>query len=390
MESSHNHLPGGQMSFRTTLSSLWTNIQQQLFPMIEFHVGELPSNYKKLIALLEIIRIEDAFPCTRFNRGRPGRDKKFIARAFIAKSVLRIQHTNQIIHMLEQDKQLRVICGWEVSSKIPSPSKFSRAFKEMSEKSLLSKVHEVLVSKIYEDKIVHHIIKDSTPIIGREKAFKKEGTTKERKALANKRYLEEKKGKLLSRRKKQLQSLNLDEAINELPSKCDMGSKINAQGYLTPWKGYKLHVALTDECIPTGAILTSASLNDCEVAIPLANKSNRAVKNFYDLMDAAYDVDEVKEHSRILGHVPIIDQNPRGKVKKLEKEAEWERKKILNFRTAEDKRYKERFAKERFNASMKDYFGGRGIFYRGSSKVYCHLMFGIIAFTATTVFNFTQ
>jgi hypothetical protein len=137
------------MSFRTTLSSLWTNIQQQLFPMIEFHVGELSPNYKKLTALLEIIRIEDVFPCTRFNWGRPCRDKTFIARAFIAKSFLHIQHTKQFIHMLKQDKQLKVICGWEANNKIPSPSKFSRVFKEISETPLLNKVHEALVSKIY-------------------------------------------------------------------------------------------------------------------------------------------------------------------------------------------------------------------------------------------------
>ena len=33
--------------------------------------------------------------------------------------------------------------------------------------------------------------------------------------------------------------------------------------------------------------------------------------NLYDLMDSAYDAAEIRAHSRALGHVPIIDVNPR-------------------------------------------------------------------------------
>ena len=54
-------------------------------------------------------------------------------------------------------------------------------------------------------------------------------------------------------------------------------------------------------------ILTSASVNDCEVAIPLMTKNSRVATNFYDLMDSAYDVPEIKEYSAVLGHVPLVD-----------------------------------------------------------------------------------
>ena len=37
------------------------------------------------------------------------------------------------------------------------------------------------------------------------------------------------------------------------------------------------------------------------------------VTNLYDLMDSAYDVPEIGWHSYLLGHVPIIDINPRDK-----------------------------------------------------------------------------
>ena len=49
----------------------------------------------------------------------------------------------------------------------------------------------------------------------------------------------------------------------------DKGMKKSAQGYTTIWKGYKVHAAVDDDCIPLAVIITSASLNDCEVAIPL-------------------------------------------------------------------------------------------------------------------------
>lgn len=178
---------------KTTLSGLWNNIQQQLFPLIEDHVGQLSEEYKKLTAILELTRIEEALPCTRFNFGRPCRDRAFIARAFIAKVVLKITYTNQLIRILKRDKQLRIICGWEVTSKIPSESKFSRAFKGFAECFLPEKVHSTLVSELYKGKTIGHITKDSTPICARERALKKEGTRKQRKELVNKRYLKEKK-----------------------------------------------------------------------------------------------------------------------------------------------------------------------------------------------------
>ena len=77
------------------------------------------------------------------------------------------------------------------------------------------------------------------------------------------------------------------------------------------WIGYKLHIDAGDGGIPLSCILTSASVNDSQVAIPLATMSAARVTNLYDLMDAAYDAAEIRAHSESLGHVPIIDVNPR-------------------------------------------------------------------------------
>ena len=86
-----------------------------------------------------------------------------------------------------------------------------------------------------------------------------------------------------------------------------MGSKKNRKGYKETWIGYKLHIDTADGDIPVHAILTSASVHDSQVAIPLMTIGAR-VSYLYDLMDAAYDAAAIHDHSRTLGHQPIVDQ----------------------------------------------------------------------------------
>jgi len=121
---------------------------------------------------------------------------------------------------------------------------------------------------------------------------------------------EEEKLKDQSRMKKQL-NMGLSEMLEDLPKGCDRGSKKSSKGYIESWNGYKLHLDSADSTIPISAILTSASVHDSQVAIPLATVTGQRVQNFYDLMDSAYDVKEIREYSQRLNHVPIIGINPR-------------------------------------------------------------------------------
>jgi len=66
-----------------------------------------------------------------------------------------------------------------------------------------------------------------------------------------------------------------------------------------------------DGGIPIGCLLTSASLHDSQAAIPLATQTGQRVTYLYELMDAAYDAKQVHEFSKSMGHVAIIDPNPR-------------------------------------------------------------------------------
>ena len=133
-------------------------------------------------------------------------------------------------------------------------------------------------------------------------------------------------------------------------------------------------------------MLTSASVHDSQVAIPLATMTAARVTNLYDLMDAAYDDAAIRQRSRDLGHVPIIDVNPRaaaGLKQELAQEAK--RQRLVGHRLAEDLRYGERSTAERVNAAIKDHHGGRSVQVRGADKVMCHLMFGVLCVTAVQV-----
>ena len=48
-------------------------------------------------------------------------------------------------------------------------------------------------------------------------------------------------------------------------------------------------------------------MHDSQAAIPLATLSAERTTNLYDVMDSAYDAAEIKQHSRSLGHIPLIE-----------------------------------------------------------------------------------
>ena len=181
-------------------------------------------------------------------------------------------------------------------------------------------------------------------------------------------------------------TLTVDQMLADLPRPCNVGSKKNSKGYAETWVGYKLHLDVADGQIPISCILTSASLHDSQAAIPLAALSASRITSLYDLMDSAYDAQPIHEYSRQLGHVPIIDVNPRrDAAAKAEIQAEEKRRQLLGYETAAAVRYHERTTVERVNARLKDEFGARTVRVRGNAQVMCHLMFGVLALTADQI-----
>ena len=331
---------------------------------------------------LEIVRIEEFIYSSRGFPGRPPKDRTAIARAFVAKVVYNMPTTRSLLDRLATDSALRRICGWERLNDIPDESIFSRAFAEFSDTRLPERVHATFIKKSYANEIVGHNSRDSTAIEAREKPIKREAIQKVAAKRGRPKQGEERL-KPLTRIEKQANGMSLAGMLNDLPKACDVGTKKNSKGYKVSWTGYKLHIDVADGGIPISAVLTSASTHDSQVAIPLAKMSSERVTHLYDVMDSAYDVPQIHDMSRQLGHIPLIDVHPRrDKALKEEIAAENKRCRLVGHKTAEAIRYNERSTVERVNARLKDEFGGRVVRVRGHAKVMCHLMFGILALTA--------
>jgi hypothetical protein len=352
-----------------TLSQAWESIQGTLFPWLEEELGELSAKQQQLAAILEIVRIESFIPAKQGGPGRPQRSRRVIARAFVAKAVYNMGTTQELVERLRSDPTLRRLCGWERRKDVPDESTFSRAFAELAESKLPERVHAALIEKCEAPRLVGHISRDSTEIEARERAAKKE----KKQELPKKKRGRPKKGeerpKPMTRLERQ-EKMTVEEMIRDLPRVCDIGAKVNSKGNREYWVGYKLHVDVADGQIPISCILTSASVYDNQVALPLALMTERRVTNLYDLMDAAYDSEIIRAHSRSLGHQPIIDYNNRRGQEKRE------------FAPHQARRFKERTTVERVFARLKDEFGARMLRVRGATKVMASLMFGILALTA--------
>lgn len=360
-------------------------IQRTFLPDLEYEAGPIPETLTRLIYILETVHSQKISIPTWCWVGRPPKSRYGIFNAFIAKAFLKIPTTVNLIERLQSDRHLRLICGFETRWQLPSESVFSRVFAEFAKTQLVHEVHAALVTHSCAERISGHICRDSTAIEARESAEKKSKPPESQtisKRKGRPRKGESRATKEPGRVQKQ-GAMTLEEMLKDLPTACNHGSKKNSQGFIQTWRGYKLHIDTADGGIPVSAILTSASLHDSQAAIPLATMTAGRVQNFYDCMDAAYDQPEIAEYSRKLGHVPLIDTNPRRDIA-LKDAIESERKAraVLNWNPAEMIRYNARSGAERTNARLKDEFGGRTVRVKGHPKVYCHLMFGILVLAA--------
>jgi hypothetical protein len=351
-------------------------------------VGPLSAQHRQLVAVLEMSRVEGFAPHWHGVPGRPPADRAVLARAFVAKAVFNLAATNLLIERLHADKSLRRLCGWERAGAVPSESTFSRAFTEFAASALPWRVHEALIAQTHKDRLVGHISRDSTAIEARERPVKAAASEKPKFKRGRPRKGEKRPEKELRRLERQ-PGMSREAMLADLPRHCAVGTKRNAKGHQESWTGYKLHLDVADGGIPISCLLTAASLHDSQVAIPLASMTAARITNLYDVMDSAYDVPEIKDHSRSLGHVPIIDVNPRARRGlKEELTVEGKRRQRLGHRLAEEVRYNERSTVERTNGRIKDEFGGRSVRVRGHAKVMCHLMFGIVALTVDQLIRF--
>jgi hypothetical protein len=357
------------------LKAVFSTIRNSLFPCIEEPIGPLTEKEKQFIEVVSLMNLQEHIKEYKWKGiGRKKKDRLCLLKAFIVKALYNVDNTKLLIDFIKGDKNIRRLCGWEIKGAVPSEATFSRAFTEFSKGKLLQEIHEAMVKTYCGPKIVGHVSRDSTEIVAREKPVRKE----KKKAFPKRKRSRSRKGEETGT--KELKRLDiqpcrsLEENLKDFPVQCNVGSKPDSKGHKHSWTGYKLHLDCIDGDIPVSAVLTSASLNDSQVAIPLTQMTAERVTNLYDLMDSAYDAHQIHEFSRKMGHVPIIDHNPRRGVKR-------------EMPPAEKRRYCERSTSERVNSSLKDNYGGRKIRVKGHEKVMAHLMCGVIIITATQLFR---
>ncbi len=182
--------------------------------------------------------------------------------------------------------------------------------------------------------------------------------------------------------------MDVDEMLKDLPKDCTVGCKRNAKGHTTKWIGYKLHMDTADGGVPIRCMVTSASMHDRQAAIPRSRITEQRGTYLYDLMDSAYDAEDLYAESRAAGRVPIIDKNPRNQ--KSAHNRELKARRHAHFVPAKRARYKERSTVERAFGRLKDEFGARNLRVRGHEKVLCHLMFGVVVLTVDQMLRWIQ
>lgn len=361
------------MKLARKISWLMGRVQRSLFPHLnQCLTTPLTEQEERLVSILEIVQVERHVPLNISRFQYPGRkplDRQALARAFVAKAVYRHPTTIDLHRALQSAINLRRICGFITSGDIPSESTFSRAFAEFAEMGFGNRVHDALVKEYLSQQLIGHISRDSTAIVGREKPTKKEAKEPKEPRKRGRPAKGEQREPATEKRLDCQVKQTAEEAIRELPIVCDRGTKNNAKGYKTSWNGYKLHLDTNDIGLPISALVTSASLHDSQVAIPLIKRTSEKVVYLYDLMDAAYDAERINEISRNLGHVPIIDKNGRGK-------------EVIPMAPHEAERYKIRSSAERANSRLKEDFGANNVMVKGHAKVSLHLMFGVITLFA--------
>jgi hypothetical protein len=400
------------------LSQFLTTLQRELFPMVEADIGEtLTAPLQTLIRIWELIGIERFIPPSRSWVGRPARERVAVARAFVAKTVLNLPTTVALVERLQADRVLRRLCGFDMRRRLPGEHLFSRAFAEFSKQGLASQAHEDLTRRELSDQLIGHVAQDSTAIVGHEKPAKNVKNAVDQEPQSTPLTMEQtwtagwegwqgpqgllfplqvrrpepignepaaarparKRGRprkgeqapptpptVLER---QAAGMSLDAMLAELPTACDVGTKKNSQGHKESWIGYKLHLDVGDGQIPISAVVTSASVHDSQVSIPLTKMTAERVTSLYEVKDAAYCSTAIRQFSRDLGHVPLIDHNPR-KGEKIE------------FAPHEAQRYKTRTQVERANSRLKGEFGADSVRVRGHAKVTLHLMLGVLVLAA--------
>ncbi len=376
------------------IKARWSHIQGylqgHLFPWMREDNDPVTEALGRLITTLDVIGLEAFVPDPPRGPGRPPEDRRALARAFVAKVVLGVPTTSALIERLAVDRSLRRILGWERRAQVPSEATFSRAFAEFAQGELPDKIHAALIERALGGRIIGAIARDATEIEAREKPVEMKANDGKDNPPApdhpppprkrGRPRKDEPRPKPEPTRLERQVTQNLGQMLADLPTACDVGCKKNSKGYKETWTGYKLHIDVACGQIPVSCVLTSASVHDSQVAIPLMTMTSARVSYLYDLMDFSLrrrrdprpePGARPRPHCRPqLSRRPPRQgrMGPRGRAPQAHPHARLRRP---DLRFPHHGRTRQRPVERRVRR--------RFLRVRGALKVKCHLMFGIVA-----------
>lgn len=220
------------------LPKLYFTMETYLFPLLEEELCELTAKMKEFLRIVEMIKPSRFITSTlRWSGlGRPMKDREKMLRAFFLKAVYDFPTTKGLIENLKTNPSLRRLCGWEYRGEVPSEATFSRAFGIFAREKVCNAIHAAIVQENYTDKLVGHASLDSTAIIGREKACRKNTPKlklkkkRGRKSIAEKMALSKQEIAEIKTRRLELQPHQaLPENLADLPQGCDWGGNATAK-----------------------------------------------------------------------------------------------------------------------------------------------------------------
>ncbi len=241
------------ISFKNTsikFSKMWTkilNLESSLFPALkeELRLEELSHKEQKLIKILDFAQIEKNVTVVSITN--TPKDREEIAKAFIAKSVYNIQTTRDLIDRLHCDRTLRMLCGWRYKNDIPSESKFSRVFKELSNLQIAAKTHKQFVKEYLRDTIFFYNATDATKIPLRVKPVKVEKEKNHKNKVGRPKKGELKEPKQSTILEQQQHMTTVKEMLSLVSTHSGVGIKQNSKGNREIWIGGKLHISAVDK-----------------------------------------------------------------------------------------------------------------------------------------------
>jgi hypothetical protein len=332
--------------------------------------SELDEQFCRTLSVLDLGPLMRRFAW--IENGRPPHERTWMFHAFLAKTIYQFPTTEALMDALKTRPRLRQLCGWESAHDVPSSPTFSRGFAAFAREAWAQRIHAEVIHRHVRPQLVGHVSRDATALEAPERPAPKPAPVPAAPRKRGRPQRGEVRPPTPPKRLEVQGARSLADNLADLPTACAVGGKRNSKGHQESWIGYKLHLDVVDGDLPVSAVLTSASVQDSQVAIPLAQRTAQRVTSLYDLMDSAYDAPPIRDFRRALGPVPIIDPHPR-------------RGEKIPLAPAEAPRFQERTAAERVNSRLKERHGGRWVRVRGASKVGCHLAFGLLALTVSAL-----